>query len=115
MKITIELETTNKANLEEVANFIAKLISETTHKRTETAQKSTKAPQPIPEVTPEVKTPSELTGTSLEELKNIAKLAVEKSDRLVVKTIISKYADKLAEVKEADYTKLFEELSKVGA
>lgn len=112
MKITIELETENQASLESAINFIASLLPTSPLKRTGTAQKSTNAPKVIPEVTPVEKTASTVT---LEQLKDLAKATVEKSDRVVVKTLISKYADKLASVKEEDYKKLFEELSKVGA
>lgn len=68
---------------------------------------SDEKPKEVSEPTQEVKTPS----VSLQEVKELAQAMVAKHDRESVKAIISVYGEKLTEVKESDYQKLFDALS----
>lgn len=51
----------------------------------------------------------------LKALTNIAKEAVERTDRAAAKKVISKYGSKLSEVEESDYAALAKELETLGA
>lgn len=110
MKIMVELDTKNQAELEEFGNLVAMLLSSMPVERTETPQKSTKKTKAIPEPTPTEEKPSMVT---LEDLQKQTRKALEKLEREDVKKIITKYADKLTEVLESDYEKLFEDLKVV--
>ncbi len=66
----------------------------------------------IPEKKKAAKKPVEKTVTvTLAQLKELAKVKVGATDRETVKAIISEFAPKLAEVKEADYQALSEKLA----
>lgn len=71
------------------------------------APTSDEKPKEVSEPTPEVKTSS----VSLQEVKELAQAMVAKHDRESVKAIISVYGEKLTEVKESDYQKLFDALN----
>lgn len=58
---------------------------------------------------------TEASDITLKDLTNIAKEAVERSDRTAAKKVISKYGSKLSEVDEADYAALAKELEALGA
>jgi len=64
-----------------------------------------------PEKTPVKKTESKI---GLADLKESAKKAVGRSSREEVKTTIGEFAEKLAEVDEADYGKLYKKLQALG-
>lgn len=76
-------------------------------KKAETTPTSDEKPKEVSEPTQEVKTPS----VSLQEVKELAQAMVAKHDRESVKAIISVYGEKLTEVKESDYQKLFDSLN----
>ena len=111
MKISIEFDTKNKAELEEIGNLIGNLLGSMPQERTETPQKSTKKGKAIPEATPDEEKASTVT---LEQLQEQTKKALEKLERPKVKEIIMRYADKLSEVAESDYPKLLEDLKAVS-
>lgn len=111
MKISIEFDTKNKAELEEIGNLIGNLLSVMPVERTETPQKSTKKVKVTPEPIPSEEKASTVT---LEDLQKQTRKALEKLEREDVKKIITKYANKLTEVLESDYEKLFEDLKAVS-
>lgn len=57
----------------------------------------------------------EASDIDLKALTQIAKEAVERSDRAAAKKVISKYGSKLSEVEESDYSALAKELEELGA
>lgn len=79
-------------------------------KRTETASEATETPKEVSEPTPKVKT----STIALSDLKTLAQGLVAKHDRESVKAIINMFGDKLTEVKEEDYQKLFDALNALG-
>ncbi len=121
MKLIIEVETKSKTTLIEAKELILQLLGETSSKISNGSAHKTNAKVPtkpkvekeIPKPTPEGKNAPEPTIT-LGELKELAKSAVIKTDRITVKNTIAEFAPKLSEVKEADYDKLAESLKALG-
>ncbi|WP_373074019.1 hypothetical protein [Sulfurimonas sp.] len=56
----------------------------------------------------------EASDIDLKALTGIAKKAVERTDRMAAKKVISKYGTKLSEVDEADYSALAADLEALG-
>jgi hypothetical protein len=115
MSLELKIEELTKQIVElnaTIAKIINPMVVETT--------KEEKTTPTIPEVETEVVEPPKvkvvkakkevITSLTLTELKDSAKNAVGRSSREKVKECISKYADKLSDVAEADYTKLYNEL-----
>jgi len=89
---------------------------------TETVPEEPNEVEVIPEPTPKPKRaskpkaePKKETGITLADLKESAKNAVTRSSREDVKKTIGEFAEKLVEVKEADYGKLYKKLQELGA
>lgn len=131
MKITLEIETTSFENLNEAGMLIDTFIEQ--HDRS-TQSNTVKAEEPkeektTPTIPKEEKAPEEPKKTrtkkpkaepkdvaiTLADLKESAKNAVSRSSREDVKKTIAEFADKLAEVAEADYGKLYKKLQELGA
>ena len=129
MKIVLEIETRDGYSLNEAQKLINSLINGDVTTKVEEKQVEatpTTPEKPVePKTTPkprkttpkpkkDVEKPVEETkdaGISLADLKEKAKNKVGETDRETVKSIISKYAPKLAEVDEKDFGKLYKELS----
>lgn len=109
MKITFDTNNIDEVN--EVKKFLGlENAHSVTVDRVE-APKKVKTTPSIPKKEKPVEAPVEPKTTkpktiTLDELKDTAKKAVLKTDRTKVKECISKYADKLAEVKTEDYEAL---------
>lgn len=85
----------------------------------QTAKKTPAKKQPVKKVE-DSEEESEATDGSgsnigLKQLTQIAKEAVERTDRAEAKKVISKYGTKLSEVDESDYDALAKELEELGA
>ena len=125
MKVTFD--TNNKDEVIEVSNLIQNLIlrdgyspeskSEvgTEPEKEESIPKPTPKPKSAPKPKPEPKKEETKPSITLADLKESAKNAVSRTSREDVKKVISEFAEKLAEVAEADYGKLYKELQETGA
>ena len=119
MKITVEIDTKNKSSVQDGINFLRSLIGEA-HSVTETAPEPTKKQKTTPSKAKVEKAPEEAptqeakSSITIDVLKDSAKNAVTKTDRTKVKEVINEFAEKLAEVKEADYGKLYKKLQELG-
>jgi hypothetical protein len=111
MKITFEIETTEDAQRAQKAlsayigndtETVAEEPKKEVAKKTTTPRKSTKKKV---EETPEEEL-EEVAGVDLKTLTGIAKDAVAKTDRAIVKDVIGEYGEKLSAVDEADYDAL---------
>lgn len=79
---------------------------------TNTAPKEKKPSEPAK---PAKKASTKKSTIDLQALKDAAKNAVGRSSREEVKAVISEYGEKLTDVVEADYEKLYLGLQKLGA
>ncbi len=115
MKLILEIETTDVTVVNQAIVLLATYVS-TVEPIERKAKAPTKAKEPkvIPEVKVKKETPPEAPESDVEitlvDLKERAKNKVSTSSRETVKKLISKYAEKLAEVKKADYIALYAEL-----
>ena len=124
MKITFD--TQNTEEVIEVALLLQnmKIVLETpTKKAVKQTEKLIEEPKPkkatqstpkVKKVTEEAPTETKETAISLADLKESAKDAVGRTDREKVKAVISEFADKLANVDEADYGKLYKKLQELA-
>lgn len=117
MKILIEVDTTNLENIGEALMLLNKYADSFTSpeskqavKRTETVVEATKKENEGVDKGEDKKEPEEAPTVTLAELKDLAKKKSDSDGRDVVKGIIGKYADKLANVKAEDYTALAKDL-----
>lgn len=112
MKVTFD--TQNEKEVAEVKTLLGLLVPESNSEvgRKPEETKSIPKPTPASKNTPK---PKDEIAVSLEILKDSAKNAVTRSSREDVKKAIGEFAEKLAEVKKADYAKLYENLQKLGA
>lgn len=122
----VTFNTQNEKEVEEVVNLLQMLINtkNIAVKPTETVVEATKDENPTPTIPEPEKEPEkpkraprkkaepkpEKSDVTLADLKELARAKVEVSSREEVKTIISKYAEKLAEVNESDYASLAKDL-----
>lgn len=88
--------------------------SKTTTKKVEETEPETEEETTVEEAD-ETSDEVETSDIDLKQLTQIAKEAVERSDRAAAKKVISKYGSKLSEVDESDYSKLAKELEELGA
>lgn len=88
--------------------------SKTTTKKVEETKPETEEETTVEEAD-ETSDEVEASDIDLKALTQIAKEAVERSDRAAAKKVISKYGSKLSEVEESDYSALAKELEELGA
>ncbi len=132
MNITIQI--TSKEEAQEAVNMLqgylgnssiskvaAQAVETKEEVKTEEPKKVTKPgttkttkPKVEKEVEDEVEEPKESSDIDLKALTGIAKKAVERTDRMAAKKVISKYGTKLSEVDEADYSALAADLEALG-
>lgn len=116
MKITITLDTKNLTEIRETINFLGQFEEKKTEQaipesRDEQIQaKKEKEYKDQPLEVKEVLEPSPVKTITLAEVKNLAQEKAKTLDKNKVKELINKYATKLAEVKEADYEALYNDL-----
>jgi hypothetical protein len=123
----VSFDTKNIEEVEEVIallNLMAHSVTETVPQDTKDVSETQSSPEPKktvkakptqkakPEVVPEKEEPK--SSITISTLKDSAKEAVLRVDRAKVKEIISEFAEKLTEVKEADYGKLYKKLQELG-
>jgi len=111
--LTIENHEDAVAAQKMLGAYLGKEVSKSAAKKTTTKRLTTKEPEAKePEVEKsEAKEPETKTESiDLAELTKIAKAAVAKTDRAIVKDVISAYGAKLSEVDTNDYEALSEEL-----
>jgi len=110
MKITIDTTETLSQKDREILNL---LLNETPKVEKKAAEIKAKAPaRPKTEKKVETPTPApeKASAVTIDDLKNEAKEATKRTDRLTVKKAIGKYADKLVDVKVDDYEALLADL-----
>ena len=108
MKITFDT-----LNEKEVAEVLSLLAPESKSKVGTEPKEDKTIPKPTPKPKSEPKPKVEAT-IKLADLKESAKNAVTRSSREDVKKTISEFAEKLAEVAEADFGKLYKKLQELG-
>lgn len=117
MKITFD--TKNKEEVAEVVLLLTQLSISGIAKGVEAKETEKTTPtidEPKKDAEKSKKTPAKKDGKiTLADLKESAKKAVGRSSREEVKTTIGEYAEKLAEVDEADYAELDKKLQELGA
>ena len=122
MKITLQIDTKNTVELTEAINFLNG-FTKLTHNEPEVkveAPKKEKVTPSIPKEKKAVEAPVEKKveapkpSITLQTLKDSAKDATLRVDREQVKKAILEFAPKLAEVKDADFGKLYKKLEELG-
>jgi hypothetical protein len=118
MRITFD--TKNKEEVAEVLELLTNMektvvkLTETPLKEPETKKTTRRSPKAKKEpVEPVIEKEVKPTIT-LSDLKESAKNAVGRTNRAEVKKTIGEFADKLADVNEADYEQLFNNLEALG-
>jgi len=121
MKVTFDTLSENEVNevvtlLENMGMVkVGRLETPVTPVEDKTPEKNSK-PKPTPKKAVEPKSePKQEAGIKLADLKESAKNAVTRSSREDVKKTIAEFAEKLAEVDETDYGKLYKKLQELGA
>jgi hypothetical protein len=119
MSLEVKIEELTK-QVAELTSVIAKIINLNGVEATKNEKTTPSIPEPEKEVVEPEKEPEPKKVTrkvkeavekvTLGDLKESAKNAVERSSREAVKACISKFADKLSDVKESDYVELNESL-----
>lgn len=126
MKITFEINTKSQEELVEGIKLLESFRSPI-HSVTETATEAPKKEKvtpsipkeekaveaPVEKKAPAKKKPVE-TKVTVEDLKNAAKNATLRVDRVTVKNTIGEFAPKLAEVKPESYVELHAKLEALG-
>lgn len=107
--MNLQITITNKDEAQDAVNMLNAYLGNSSVSTVAAKAVETK---PEKEEKPEVEEESDI---DLKALTNIAKEAVERSDRAAAKKVISKYGSKLSEVDEADYAALAKELEALGA
>jgi len=117
MKITFD--TQNEQEVQEVTNLLQMMALQSNGNvpsqpkevvtNTNTASKD-KKPSEASKPSRKAKAKKTASSITLGDLKAVAQEAVGRTDRQKVKEVISQYAEKLNEVSEEDYQKLFDTL-----
>lgn len=111
----ITFDTKNKEEVAEVVLFLTTIgvtLTETIVEETEKKKTTPTIPKEKKAVEP--KSEPQKSEIKLADLKESAKNAVTRSSREDVKKTISEFAEKLAEVNETDYGKLYKKLQELG-